>query len=789
MDNINKPVIISRIDTYDKLICDKLKYLSYNKFNEYMSKVNSDERETDENNAKIWEFKEFEKIKNIINDAIKNNYSVKQNYSYAEGTSDGRLFLNNKNGGLQNINRFFRGVLSYENYVDVDMINCHANILRGLCYIHKIDCYHLTDYCINRKTRLNELIKLGVKKEHAKKLFIISMNSSNSIDKYKINKKKNIEFNDEHFFKKFDEEMKVIQNKIYDLEIYKNNIKSIKERKGISNIKGKLLNSLLCVIENDIIKQVIKYGFKVDVPMFDGFMTTEDISNRKEYLGKLNNIEICKKYFIKWDFKEHELNLYDEILKIECNNKVIYYGDNIIDLANKILDNDFKDKIFRHNGQIYYKTQKKWICGIMKDIEPDIFTWVTSQDLYLKKNKKESTYELLNDSINNPKSLVYAILKLVPNNDIILNEIWKKSLFKIVFNNGCYDFKNKKFETNFDKIDTFYNISHDLNLNSSSKIRKEIYKVILNPIFSIDNEQEDIIQVKVRDFFLYKMARTMAGHIEDKLFFLMTGNRDCGKGVLTDFLKKCFQGYILAIESNCLLYKKTMGDMAKNNSWIMDCEFSRLALAQEIKLDDREYIDGNLIKKFCSGGDYISARKNHKDEREFQLQSSLMICCNDIPIIAPNDAIEKAVIFDMKSKFIDDNYDDNLKLSNIKYYKKIENIKSEYLNNKDFINEFILIILEYYDKKCKMPQEELENIKNDYTIDEDTKKIKELFIQGNQEDKISYTILKNIIKDNNLNMSINKLNKLIKGCFKSCILKSNGTKYITGVLYKKPFEY
>lgn len=786
--NISKPIILSRIDIYDKIICDKLKYLSYNKFTEYMSKVNSDERETDENNAIIWEFKEFEKIKNIVNEAIKNNYSVKQNYSYAEGTNTGRLFLNNKNGGLQNINRFFRGVLSYENYIDVDMINCHANILRGLCKSHNIECYHLTDYCINRQSRLNELIKLGIRKEHAKKLFIISMNSSNYVDKYKVNNKKYIEFKEDNFFKKYDEELKQIQFEIFNLEVYKSNIKSIKERKGVSNIRGKLLNSLLCNIENDIMQQVIKNGFKVDVPMFDGFMTTECINNRKGYLEKLNNIEICIKYFIKWDFKEHDLNLYDEILKIESNNKVIYYGENIIDLANKILNNDFKDKIFRNSNQIYFKTHKKWISGNIKDVEADIFTWVTNQDLYIKNNKKEPTYNLLNDSINNPKSLVYAILKLVPNNDTILNEIWDKSLFKLVFNNGCYDFKNGKFETDFNKINTFYNISHNLNLNSSKKTRDEIYKVILNPIFSIDNEKIDTVQVKIRDYFLYKMARTLAGHIEDKLFYLMSGNRDCGKGAITDFMKKCFERYIVAIESNCLLYKKTLGDMAKNNSWIMDCEFARLALAQEIKLDDREYIDGNLIKKFCSGGDYISARKNHKDEREFRLQSSLLICCNDIPVITPNDTIEKAVIFDMKSKFIDDNFDKNLKLSNIKYYKKIENLKSEYLNNKDFINEFILIILEHYNKECVMPHEELENIKNDYTIDEDSKKIKELFIQGNNEDKINYSRLNNILKENNMNMTINKLNKLIRGCFKAHIAKSNGSKYIVGVLYKKPFE-
>jgi len=792
---MSKPIIITRVDQYDKIMTEKLLYLSYDDFNKCMSKVNSHEREVDENNAKIWEFSEYNKLKNICKHAKSNNFSVKELYSYADGTDDGRLFLNNKHGGgLQNINRYFRGLLCGEKYTDIDMKNCHPNLLKGLCRKHNIQYEELALYCHDRDKYIKELMKKGVRKDDAKKLFLMSMNSSNSISTYKINSKKYIEFNEDDFFYKFDKEMKEIQNKLYEVEEYKKNIKSIKERKGNHNTKGRLLNSLLCIIENEIIQEVIKNGFKVDVPMFDGFMTLEKISNRKEYLSKLDNLEICRENTIKWDIKEHILDLYDDIMKIEKHDKKYYYGTDIVDLAKQLLKDDLNNRIFRYKTSIYYKTDKIWIKeddnSKKSQITSELTKLITDNYLYIETKKKsldgDTQYEILNKSIKNIKDLIDMIFKLCKVDNNKVDEIWSNSLYKIVFNNGYYDFQTRKFETNFDYIDTFYNISYDLNLTSDKKIRKQIYDIILNPIFSIDDEEKDKIQVGIRDNFLYRIARTMAGHIEDKLFYLMVGMRDCGKGVSTDLIKKCFQGYIRAIESGNLLFKKTSGDASKNNSWIVDCEFSRLAISQEIKLDEKEFIDGNLIKKFCSGGDHINGRQNYVNEREFKLQSSLMICCNNIPVISPSDTMEKAVIYDMKSKFINEDYDEKMKLSNIKYYPMINDIKTKYLNDKKIINEFTLIILEHYNKPCSMPKEELNNINESYMMDDDIKKIKEIFTQGNNENKLTYNELKQIMKDNDINMTINKLLKHLNGTFK--IIKSNsmGMKNISGVAYIKP---
>ena len=40
------------------------------------------------------------------------------------------------------------------------------------------------------------------------------------------------------------------------------------------------------------------------------------------------------------------------------------------------------------------------------------------------------------------------------------------------------------------------------------------------------------------NYFLYRMSRIMGGCIEDKMWVKLEGLRNCGKGLLSDLLKK-----------------------------------------------------------------------------------------------------------------------------------------------------------------------------------------------------------------------------------------------------------
>jgi len=108
-----------------------------------------------------------------------------------------------------------------------------------------------------------------------------------------------------------------------------------------------------------------------------------------------------------------------------------------------------------------------------------------------------------------------------------------------------------------------------------------------------------------------------AGHNEDKRWATYLGNRNCGKGVEYDLLKAAFGDYISTFELGNLLYcRKTAGmenvDCSKKLYWLMDLEFVRLAVSQEIP-DTKSglTVNGKQLKKITGGGDEIVARRNY----------------------------------------------------------------------------------------------------------------------------------------------------------------------------------
>jgi hypothetical protein len=233
--------------------------------------------------------------------------------------------------------------------------------------------------------------------------------------------------------------------------------------------------------------------------------------------------------------------------------------------------------------------------------------------------------------------------------------------------------------------------------------------------------------------------------------------------MISDMLKNSFESYIRTTNSgNFIIKKASAQDASKANSWIIDYQFVRLAITQEITVAEKEYIDGNMIKKFCSGGDYMDGRKNFKDEYEFRIQSALMICCNDMPDIKPSDTEEFKEEFQLKSKFIDKNFDESKKLATFEYYDKEEDLKSDYLIKEDVINEFTNIIIEAYNYEIEYPKVLEEELK-DNDDDDDINKLFNLFdYTGDKDDFISNEDIRETISDIKIPFSLKKCKLLLK---------------------------
>jgi hypothetical protein len=134
---------------------------------------------------------------------------------------------------------------------------------------------------------------------------------------------------------------------------------------------------------------------------------------------------------------------------------------------------------------------------------------------------------------------------------------------------------------------------------------------------------------------LHFLSRAIAGHCEDKNWATYLGNRNCGKGVQYDLLKTGFDGYVSTfVLGNILCCRKSNGndtaEISKKLYWLLDLEFTRLAISQEIP-DPATGLLANdvLIKGVMSGGDTMVARRNFdRFDTHFNTDATLFILGN-----------------------------------------------------------------------------------------------------------------------------------------------------------------
>jgi hypothetical protein len=726
-------------------ICKKLKNLTLSQFTELLD--DSTTKRKDDYDIK----KEYTRLKSLCNAFYKSNNNHKVIYGFVENKDFGRLQA--KNASLQRVFNGFRGILSHNITYDLDMVNCHVAVMVNLCKKHKIRCDELEKYIENRDDYLNEImIEFDISRSIAKTLFLKCLNKEELTPKYnkKIIKSKK--------FIEFDKQTSEIINFLYE-KFEKDYIKHVQNE--TYNKKGKLVNLILCKIENEFLNKAIEYitikNIQISTLMFDGLMIyINDSYDIKDIISDLN--KLFKKENIKWTVKEHNNELLQKLNSMELKEVDSYIASDIIDLSDYLLNNLLKDKLIKCNDDIFFLTNDKIIKN-RKVIEMELYNIISYHDYNIINGDN-----IINASKNhvNIKNIVECVINKCETNNKFIEDVWRYTQFKIFFQNGYYDFKENKFI-----MGIFNKTFIKLNKNYSSERNKEAYDIIMNkilyPVFSIDNKEDDKLQYELLEFFLHRMSRIMAGCIEDKVWVLLQGLRNCGKGVLSDLLKNSFESYIMTTNSgNFILKKSNSVDSAKSLSWILDYQFSRLAITQEITIDDNEKIDGNMIKKFCSGGDYLQARKNHQDEIEFRIQSSLMICCNDLPEIKPSDTMEFCNEFQMKSKFVDDDFDISKKLDTFKYYKKDNDIKNIILNRDDIIMEFINLLFEYYHIKKEYPKQIQMQIEEN-NDDDDYKTLFNLFHFTNDEnDYINNDELKNIVKQAKIPFELKKCKMLLK---------------------------
>ena len=136
---------------------------------------------------------------------------------------------------------------------------------------------------------------------------------------------------------------------------------------------------------------------------------------------------------------------------------------------------------------------------------------------------------------------------------------------------------------------------------------------------------------------LHFLSRAMAGFFEDKDWGLWIGSRNCGKGCINTLLLNAFGEYVTSIASACLMCSRVSSTDTKERSWMIDLQYPRLAIMQEVDKKEGQKANGTLVKSICSGGDTQVARKNFQDEILFIIACKLLIMCNDMVQCDPVD--------------------------------------------------------------------------------------------------------------------------------------------------------
>jgi hypothetical protein len=768
---VKKEVKTPKLDiTYnEKVNFDMAKLLNtitYEQFTELM-KLSKTKRTENYNNEA-----EYTKLKNYTQLTIDTNNNIKQNYKYAGKKTFGRLY--SCGPSIQKLYNGFRGLLCEGITYDVDMQNCHLIIIRNLIKEHKIKrTKYIQEYIDDRDNKIKDLMKdLDISKGEAKCLFLQCLNKHSQTKYYRNKEIKN------EFFKNFDKEttrvMEEISNIYYDE--YSSYLDDTDEEEFIYNIHGKIQNILLCKKENEYLKIARDYfkekNINIHTLMYDGCMPyISDNYKIEEVIIELN--EIFKPIGITWTIKEHAIDLLEHLMKFDSIEQKPFTGANIEEVAKHILQNELKDKLIRDNKGTLNYMNDRIIIKNKEVINLDLYKYISNGKYsYVKEGKQGPIRIRINEVPCEIKKLVESLISNCNKDDSFNETVFNYTKYKLFFNNGYYDFKTDKFiHGKFNK--TFIKVNTNLKLNSNEEKRKEIEDKIFYPIFGIERGKEKEIiteegkekevykvNYQLYQYLLYRLKRSLGGFTEDKKFITLEGERNCGKGVISDILIQAFEQYITLSNSNNLLMKinKADKDEAKALSWTLPLEFTRICLFQEMSVDPEKPVklDSSMIKKIASGGDKISARSNNKDEREFSIQATMLICTNDFPEATTTDVKETKDEFIIKSKFIDSKFKEEDKKKDIKYYKKDDTIK-EYIKNMDVLNEFTLMILNA--TECDYP-ELIKNELDDMDDDNDFTKIKQLFeVTKDKEDTLTNNDLKEYIKSFKLPFTIIKLKR------------------------------
>lgn len=612
----------------------------------------------------------------ILEKINKKNNTLMVSHSQAYGL--GRFYPENSISPI-NVSRHIKHTLfSYLDWVDLDMVKGHPTILYNLATQNNIPIKSFKTYLQNPTAIFNELIeyysvsdKVKLTEDNVKDIFNIHIYGGGHSTWLKQMKKDGYFVRDDIAPHKFECEFKNDCKKLMDLIYLNNPLLADKVKDDLTDeneIKRRVMSYFCGIVENDIIyvckKFLIKQGViknRKELLEYDGLCFKRPDNLNLEIFIKPLNDEIkskCKMDItMKWKNYKAEYVHNDIIEKREQikftpqESLEIEYADED-NYASQIIFGRLKDRLKSYKGRIFYKFENIWEYDSEK-IDNFILNFILNSRIYRPSKFEDIPYCQNVKSAKNIREALYIKIKIDSCDDDLYKKFHSTTKNRICFKDGVLDFIQRKFYK-WEEIEFEY--------YSCVMINRNYGDYFVNPDLKVVNDIKDKIFGNMfgnkTETALHFLSRAIGGLSIDKNFATYLGNRDCGKGVLYDALENAFETYIRTFElGNIMYHRRTAGleniDCSKKLYWLIDLEFVRLGISQEIPDHKSEMsVNSKMLKKIAGGGDTIVARRNYdRMDTHFTTDTTFFMMGNSSLNYDNEDCKEHLIEFNSVNQF------------------------------------------------------------------------------------------------------------------------------------------